>query len=233
LKTLIALMLLSFPAFGQAPVQPQSIGGLAEFVEFDIRFKGVATATNPAPTVKLASAVKFPTLEGQYFRHTEPCWNKTSACPVVVSATVQIFVRLPWIGTRTNVTRYLLCAGTECAMPSFQPMTAKPGEGFQFEYDRVKAVWNGVPSVVSMSALPPPPPETWLKCAVEHELNDYCYFSGRREVRYGTTLATAPTKVAENVFVCSNAGWGSDPAPGSTKTCWFSGVTTTAPVTLQ
>lgn len=85
------------------------------------------------------------------------------------------------------------------------------------------------------SALSPPVPQpsappTWVYCATSGEV---CRFAGRRDVYYGPgAVQPAPTlanaKVSQDGFKCDIAIWGSDPAPGVWKTCWFNsaGVTT-------
>lgn len=149
MKSIVAFCLAvwAFPLWAQLPpAQPQTSNWFAEHVEFEVRLRGVATATNPSPVVH-TSVLKFPTLAGNPFNVTIGCWRTTSSCQQVVAATVRVFIRLPW-NTRANITKYVLCSGTECMMPAFSPMTAKVGESYSFKYDRTTAKWVTVPSVV-------------------------------------------------------------------------------------
>ena len=140
----------------QMPLAKPQASTWAELVEFEFRLKGVPSATGTVATVKLIKA-KFPTLNATKFGLDEPCWNKTSVCPVVVSATAQVFIKLPW-STRLNVTKYVLCEASECLLPPFAQMQAKPGEGYRFRYNRLTAVWDTPPSVIAIVAAPPPAP---------------------------------------------------------------------------
>jgi hypothetical protein len=60
---------------------------------------------------------------------------------------------------------------------------------------------------------------TWTQCANE---GGTCSFSGKREVRYGTsTIYTS--KVLTGPVACNNTTFG-DPAHGQVKACWYSSV---------
>ena len=129
------------------PVQPQP--GLHTLVTLEIRLKGAPTATNPSPTVKLYTW-KLENADSRRFTLVVPCWNTKSTCPQVLAATVRVYVKLPWVAN-VNVTRFVLCDGSECGLPKFAPLVAKPGEGYRFSYNRIRAVWVEVPSVVALS----------------------------------------------------------------------------------
>jgi len=47
-----------------------------------------------------------------------------------------------------NVTRFVLCNASECLLPEFPALTAKPGEAYRFFYDRTTAQWVSHPVVV-------------------------------------------------------------------------------------
>jgi hypothetical protein len=138
------LCFLAFAAWAQMPpVSAQQRNWLHTATDFEVRLKNAGGAT-----VKLVT-LKFPSLNNRYFTYTVVCWNTASACPVVASATVRAYVKMPWAG-RVNVTRFVLCDASECTMPVFAPLQAKTGEGYKFTYDRVKALWSPVPSVVAV-----------------------------------------------------------------------------------
>ena len=61
---------------------------------------------------------------------------------------------------------------------------------------------------------------TWTFCAKE---NGTCSYSGKREVRYGTSTVYT-SKVLTGPVACNNATFG-DPAHGYVKSCWYSSVT--------
>ena len=61
---------------------------------------------------------------------------------------------------------------------------------------------------------------TWTLCAKE---NGTCSYSGKREVRYGTSTVYT-SKVLTGPVACNNATFG-DPAHGYVKSCWYSSVT--------
>jgi hypothetical protein len=67
---------------------------------------------------------------------------------------------------------------------------------------------------------PTPTTVTWTKCANEGQT---CSFSGKREVRYGTTTLYT-SKVLTGPVACGNGTFG-DPARGYIKSCWYSSVT--------
>jgi hypothetical protein len=70
------------------------------------------------------------------------------------------------------------------------------------------------------TASPAPTAPTWTACASEGAT---CSFSGKREVRYGTsTIFTS--KVVTGPVACTNAVFG-DPAHNSAKSCSYSSVT--------
>ena len=79
-----------------------------------------------------------------------PCWNKVSVCPQVASVTIKVFLKVPWIG-RANVTRFTLCSQSECSLPAFVALQAKPGEAYRFFYNRMTAAWGEAPSVVTVN----------------------------------------------------------------------------------
>jgi hypothetical protein len=130
------------------PVQPQL--GLHGLTLIEVRLKGAPTATNPSPTVRLIKW-KPATIDAKTFTWTEPCWNAKSSCPQVVAATVRVYLSLPWL-PNVNVTRFVLCGGSECLLPAFAPMQAKPGEGYRLSYDRYTAQWVEAPKVISSTA---------------------------------------------------------------------------------
>lgn len=142
--TILLLALLPAVAAAQAPVEPQP--GLHTMIELEIRLKGTPTATQPSPTVRLRKWTPS-TIDARTFTLTEPCWNAKSACPQVVTVTAQLYLKLPW-ATRVNVTRFVLCSGSECLLPAFAPLQAKPGEAFRFSYDRMTAQWTEPPRIV-------------------------------------------------------------------------------------
>jgi hypothetical protein len=150
MRAALCIVLLAAPAALAVPVQPQSTDWLSANVETEVRLKKADGTT--ARLVKPA----FPTYNARYFILTEPCWNKSSACPEITGATISLFVKLPW-SNRLNVTKYVLCGATVCDMPAFGPLIAKPGEGYRLRYDRVTARWDPMPSVVSVAPAPPPP----------------------------------------------------------------------------
>jgi hypothetical protein len=156
-KTILALALLFFALHAQAQtsnVTPQIETLFEQNVQVDIRLKGPATATNPFPTVRLLT-MKFTPLNAKSFVFSVPCWNASSACPKVVGVTVQVFLQTP-VG-RANVTRFTgLCTSTtECVLPAFTAIQAKPGEIYRFNYSRINAAWNEPPLVMA-STLPAP-----------------------------------------------------------------------------
>lgn len=141
-------LLLALGAAAQAPnVTPQVATWLESNTEVDIRLKGVPTATNPSPTVRLVRGVRFDPPFAQNYIYSLPCWNTASVCPQVVGVTIQVFLTLPT--GRSNVTRFTGMCGnaSECVLPSFSGVQAKPGESYRFNYSRVKAIWNEPPSV--------------------------------------------------------------------------------------
>ena len=145
---MLLLALLTFPAFAQSvlpPVQPQP--GLQALTTIEIRLKGVPTATNPSPTVRL---IKWSpkTIDVETFAVSEMCWNAKSPCPKVVEATARVYLTLPWL-PNVNVTRFVLCPASECLLPPFSALQAKPGEIHWFIYNRYTAQWKTPPSVVS------------------------------------------------------------------------------------
>jgi hypothetical protein len=114
-------------------------------VEVELRLKGPATTTNASPTIRVAT-IRFANVNARYFEHVWPCWNTASSCPQVTGVTARIYLKLPWTG-RVNVTRYILCNGTECSLPNFPAIAAKPGEVYALSYDRIKAVWRVTPYI--------------------------------------------------------------------------------------
>lgn len=127
------------------PVQPQF--GLQALVTLEIRLKGAAVvgSTTP-PTVRLAKWQPA-TMDARTFTFTQFCWNTKSSCPQVASATVRVYLHLPWL-PNVNVTRFVLCNAPECTLPTFAPLVAKPGEAYRFSYDRVTAQWVTPPGIV-------------------------------------------------------------------------------------
>ena len=164
MKLLVLALMLAWPLAARAqppPVQPQP--GLHNYLEVEVRLKGNPTATNPSPTLRLEKLTGWaPTADARYFNGAIACWRTTSTCPPVVGATARLYLKLPWIATRVNVTRFVLCDASECVLPPFAAMSAKPGEFFNFNYDRVAAVWKVQPSV---TAVPIPVPVT-VPCPV-------------------------------------------------------------------
>ena len=153
-KLLCAIALMMWlPAMAQMPLAKPQASTWAELVEFEFRLRGVPNAAGTVSTARLIKA-RFATLNATAFTHTEPCWNTASACPVVASATVRIFIKLPW-STRLNVTKYVLCEASECLLPPFAQMQAKVGEGYSFRYNRLTAAWDTPPRVVAVVAAPP------------------------------------------------------------------------------
>lgn len=155
---LFVILLLSLPLLpvgAQTPpnVTSRSASWLDEAMEVDIRLRGQPTASNPAgPLVRLISAQKFdPQNNAVIYNLTIPCWNVVSACPAVHGLTFQVFLRLP-NGARQNVTPYSGRCGVEstCVVAWFPPIAAKPGDGYKFRYDSVKAVWVETPSVIRL-----------------------------------------------------------------------------------
>ena len=124
------------------PVQPQP--GLQNSIAVEVRFKGARTATNPSPTLRV---MKFQTTDAKIYNVMHACWNKTTVCPPVVAATVRVYLSLPW-DTSVNVTRFVLCNASECLLPSFSPLVAKPGQSFYFRYNRLQGQWEQPPSVI-------------------------------------------------------------------------------------
>ena len=152
MRRLVASLLLALaPALVGAqppPVQPQP--GLHNYLEVEVRLKGNPTATNPSPTLKVSNLTGWqPTVDARYFNGSIPCWRTAAACPPVVAATARVYLKLPWLLTRVNVTRFVLCDASECLLPPFTVMIAKPGQAFSFNYDRVDAVWKEPPTVIS------------------------------------------------------------------------------------
>ena len=158
-RRVASLLLALAPALVGAqtsPVQPQP--GLHNFMEVEVRLKGAPTATNPLPTLRLEKLTGWtPTVEARYFNGSIACWRTASACPPVVAATARVYLKLPWITTRVNVTRFVLCDASECLLPPFPSMVAKPGQFFNFIYDRKDAVWKEPPRVTA-APIPVPPP---------------------------------------------------------------------------
>jgi len=151
----VVLMVITLAVMAQAPnVTPQVETWLEQNVQIDVRLKGAATTTNPFPTVRLIT-MKFTPLNAKSFVFSVPCWNASSACPKVLGVTAQVFLNTP-LG-RSNVTRFSgLCGNsTECVLPAFAAIQAKPGEIYRFNYSRVNAAWNEPPLTVA-STLPVP-----------------------------------------------------------------------------
>lgn len=121
------------------PVQPQP--GLQNLIEIETRLKRA-----DGSTARLLKETP-PTIDARTFVAVIPCWNRTTTCPQIVSATVQLYIRLPW-STRMNVTRFVLCNGSECLLPPFAALQARPGEAYRFRYDRVSAQWAEPPTVI-------------------------------------------------------------------------------------
>lgn len=160
-KVIVAVMLLlaALVASAQTPnVTPQTETFLESAHEVDIRLKGVPSATGTVPTVKLLSAFKAANPNDTSYTLAVPCWNAVSACPPVAGVTVQVFLNLGILG-RKNVTAFTgLCGiATECTLPVFTPIQAKPGESYKFWYSRVSAAWKEQPSVVA-TVVPAPVP---------------------------------------------------------------------------
>ena len=144
--TFIAL-LAATPAAAQSPppVQPQP--GLHKLVSVEVRLKGAPTATGEQGSTVRLITFSPQNADSRTFILTQACWNKTAICPAVHAATVRLYLKLPW-STRLNVTRFVLCGSTECTLPHFAPIQAKPGQAYKFSYDRVEAIWTETPSVV-------------------------------------------------------------------------------------
>jgi len=139
----------SLPVFAGPPiVQPQSQTWLSDNIEVELRLK---TATESTAKVYIA---RFRKLEdaGRFIVKV-PCWNKVSVCPPVASVTIKVFLKVPWIG-RANVTRFTLCSQSECSLPAFAALQAKPGEAYRFFYNRMTAAWEEAPSVVALNLDP-------------------------------------------------------------------------------
>lgn len=150
LRLLLTLTLLaSFAAQAQMPkVEKLSRSWFNDKVEFELRLK-TKNAKGEESTARLVT-VKFANINARYYKHTEPCWNKASACPAIGGVTVRAYLTTPWL-PRTNITRFLLCNGTECQLdPWVNPIQAKPGEGYAFDFDRVGGKWRTMPSVVKL-----------------------------------------------------------------------------------
>jgi hypothetical protein len=160
----LAVFLLSAQAYGQLPAaQPQNQADFySSFIEIELRLK------RADGTTARVHVPKFGTMNAGAFTVTVPCWNKASACPAVVAVTARVSVLLPWIPTKSNVTKYVLCNGSECQLyyddgtpsgsPTFPAISAKPGEGYQIRFDRLKGRITPQPIVVAVLAPPPPPP---------------------------------------------------------------------------
>jgi hypothetical protein len=74
------------------------------------------------------------------------------------------------------------------------------------------------------SVAPPPPPTQWVLCANE---NEFCAFSGTRQVRYGAQGVFAFGTFTDGVL-CANEIFG-DPLVGVVKACEYEQVTSPAP----
>lgn len=66
----------------------------------------------------------------------------------------------------------------------------------------------------------------WTQCSKEWSR---CVFTGTRDVRYGTESSFV-VKSFNNGVDCKNSSFGSDPAPGVTKTCWYASEVSAPPV---
>lgn len=137
-------MVLPCAVLAQAPpAQPQTTNWLSERVEVEVRLKTVA-----GTTAHLA-VFRFGNLGARYLTILVPCWNKVRACPEIAGATVRLYITLPW-SQRLNVTRFVLCASSECSLPAISPpIRANPGQSYDLRYDRVNAVWYQPPAVVT------------------------------------------------------------------------------------
>jgi hypothetical protein len=146
---LLVLLMACTSAFAQMPrVEKLSRAWFNDKIEFELRLK-TTSASGAQSTAKLITK-RFANINARYYTHTEPCWNKTSACPKIDAVTARAYLTLPWL-PRTNITKFLLCNASECALsPWAIPIQAKPGEGYFFDFDRVGGEWRTVPSVVKL-----------------------------------------------------------------------------------
>lgn len=79
---------------------------------------------------------------------------------------------------------------------------------------------------VPVSSDQTPGPSASAPCAAEHE---FCHFSGTRQVRYGTPARYVQLTLT-NGTQCDNSIFG-DPAPGTSKQCWYEDDTAPPPTT--
>ena len=80
--------------------------------------------------------------------------------------------------------------------------------------------------VPAPAPVPAPTPVTWTQCAAE---NNFCPFTGRREVRYGIE-GNVITKVAQDGILCNDAEFGAS-ATNYENFCWYNSATTSASIT--
>ena len=132
------LLALTTSAHAVEPIQPQP--GLQRVVDIEVRLKSGATTVKVHRWTPLTINVGTVTL-------TVQCWNKVTDCPPVTSATVRLYLKLPWIPS-VNITRYVLCNDTECLLPEFTPIQAPVGQAYKFSYDRRTARWVEPPRIV-------------------------------------------------------------------------------------
>ena len=149
---LIGVACVASSAHGQT-LKPMT--GFEKYIEADLLFKNAADKT--LFTRKLPSGgYVMPDLWSASYEHTEKCWNNSSPC-VVAGLALQIYVNAPWL-PRTNVSRFFEGCTSQCVLPPFAMITAKPGEPMRFEFNRVNAQWNHPPSVVTAGSPPTIPP---------------------------------------------------------------------------
>jgi hypothetical protein len=143
----IALAALALAAWAQTPnVVPETTD---VYLEVDIRLHGPATATNPAPVVRLIQGVRFQPVLAQNYRHAVPCWRDPGVlCPRVVGVSWEVFLNVAGTG-RIPITYALpMCNfSTRCWAQPFPAIQARGGQSYHFHYSRRKADWVELPSV--------------------------------------------------------------------------------------
>ena len=86
--------------------------------------------------------------------------------------------------------------------------------------DPIRGVVKSCSYASTTTAAPVTATPTFTACATE---NGTCSFTGKREVRYGTSMIYT-SKVVTGPVKCTNAVFG-DPARGQVKSCSYSSVT--------
>ncbi|NBD23204.1 fibronectin type III domain-containing protein [Paenibacillus glycinis] len=132
-------------------------------------------------------------------------------------------VSLSWTASTDNVgvTGYNVYNGTTLAgttsganATSFTATGLASNTAFTFTV-KAKDASNNVSAASNAVTVTTDPAANWVNCAGE---NNPCNFTGTKQVRYGVP-GSYVYGTFTNTIMCSNNGFGTDPAPGQYKTC--------------